>query len=142
MGMASVAGTGNLRVLTPEEAREQGRRGGIASAKARREKRSMNEALTMIISLPMGKGKVIDLSKIKSIDDLKTANLTLKDKMLTNLALRSLTSDLSFTLLRDQIGEHPIDAETMRSSAIDNLATALTGTTEEDGEDNIDEVPS
>ena len=140
--MASVAGTGNLRVLTPEEAREQGRRGGIASAKARREKRSMNEALTMIISLPMGKGKVIDLSKIKSIDDLKTANLTLKDKMLTNLALRSLTSDLSFTLLRDQIGEHPIDAETMRSSAIDNLATALTGTTEEDGEDNIDEVPS
>jgi len=139
--MSSAAGIGNLKVLTSEEAREQGRKGGIASAKARREKRSMNEALTMIINLPMGKGKVLDLSKIKSIDDLKTANLTLQDKMLMNLAIRSLTSDLSFTLLRDQIGERPIDAETMRSSAIDNLASALSGVNE-GGDEHIDEIPS
>lgn len=95
----------------------------------------------MIINLPMGKGKVLDLSKIKSIDDLKTANLTLQDKMLMNLAIRSLTSDLSFTLLRDQIGERPIDAETMRSSAIDNLASALSGVNE-GGDEHIDEIPS
>ena len=42
----------NLRTLTPSEAREQGRRGGIASGQARRERKRLRQALEEALSLP------------------------------------------------------------------------------------------
>jgi len=138
-------GTGNMKNLRPpftsEEAREMGRKGAKASAEARRAKRDFAEALKILINLPEHSGKVADISKIKNIDDLKKANLTLGDRMLMKLAIRALNSDPSFALLRDQIGETPTDPETMKSSAIDNLANALKVTKQAEGDGHIDEVP-
>jgi len=139
--MASIVGMGNLRVLSPDEARKQGRKGGVASAEARRAKRDMAETLNILLRIPMKRGKVTDVENIKSVEDLKKANLTVRDMALAKLALRAINSDSSFALLRDQIGETPVDAETMRSSAISNLADALAGTTEEEADGHIDEVP-
>jgi len=44
-----VANIENLRVLTSEEAREIGRKGGIASGEARREKATMKKTLEMLL---------------------------------------------------------------------------------------------
>lgn len=41
----------NLRTLTPSEAREQGRLGGIRSGKARREKKRLRECLEECLSM-------------------------------------------------------------------------------------------
>ena len=42
----------NLKVLSPSEAREQGRRGGLASGAARRERRRMRDLLEVALSMP------------------------------------------------------------------------------------------
>lgn len=131
-----------IPVRSESEAREKGRKGGIASGRSKRAKRDFAEALRILIELPEHSGKVTDLSKVKNVEDLKTANLTLGDKMLVKLAIRALNSDQSFLLLRDQIGEHPVDSETMKSSAIENLAEAIREMNAPEAEDHIDEIPS
>ena len=47
----------NLKVPTSEEARENGRKGGIASGKARREKKSMRETLEMLLEMETKTGR-------------------------------------------------------------------------------------
>lgn len=47
--MARTANISNLRVPTSEEARENGRKGGIASGKARRKKRAMRELVELMM---------------------------------------------------------------------------------------------
>ena len=42
---------GNLKTLTPSEAREQGRLGGIASGQARRERKRLRECLEECLSM-------------------------------------------------------------------------------------------
>ena len=41
--------SGNLKTPTPEQARERGRKGGIASGKARREKKAFREAFSELL---------------------------------------------------------------------------------------------
>ena len=135
-----VGNASNLVPLTSERAREIGRKGAAASAASRREKRTMAEALKILLEMPNDKGKIADISKIKTVKDLKNLNLTLGDTILANLALRAVKSDFSFTLLRDQIGEKPLDAEAMKSSAIQSLAEALKGDGKE-ADDHTDEIP-
>ena len=67
----------NLKVLTPSEAREQGRRGGIASGEARRERRRMRDLLEVALAMPhydldgncMTKGEAIVASMIEHAID-------------------------------------------------------------------------
>lgn len=42
----------NLRVLSPSEAREYGRRGGVRSGEVRRERKAIRQALEEALSLP------------------------------------------------------------------------------------------
>lgn len=46
----------NLKTPTPKEARERGEKGGIASGKARRDKRTMRETLKVLLELTMTDG--------------------------------------------------------------------------------------
>ena len=57
----------NLRTLTSEQAREIGRKGGKASAEAKRVRREWKETLEIILGMPMRGGKVTDLSKMKDL---------------------------------------------------------------------------
>lgn len=47
----------NLKVLTSEEAREIGRKGGIASGKARAEKKAMRQVLQECLNMTNNKGQ-------------------------------------------------------------------------------------
>lgn len=47
----------NLKVPTSEEARKYGRKGGIASGKARREKKTMRETLEMLLEMETKSGR-------------------------------------------------------------------------------------
>ena len=45
-----MANNSNLRVLTPEQAREIGRKGGLASVEARRKRKTLKEELLLLLS--------------------------------------------------------------------------------------------
>ena len=70
----------NLRVPTSEEAREIGRKGGIASGKARKEKASLRKGLEAILNsdIRITKGAIYDTYKAYGID--------ISDKSLVELA--------------------------------------------------------
>lgn len=92
---------------TPSELREQTRKGGIASGKARREKRTLREAMTFM----MTKGELSEPVK----DMLRAEGLSEKDFTHTMVMTRSLIAkaeagDVSaYNAIRDIIGEKPTD---------------------------------
>ena len=51
---------------TFEERREIARKAGIASGKARREKKAIRETLEQLLSMPLKSGKKADIERIKS----------------------------------------------------------------------------
>ena len=72
---------------TKEEARELGRKGGIASGKARRERKTLKDELIMLLE-----------------DDDNNKKISVA------LLKRALDGDISaFTTIRDTIGEKPTD---------------------------------
>ena len=62
-----MAGIENLKTPTTAEARERGSLGGIASGKARREKKAMKETLETLLSMPLKNGQEADLDEIQSL---------------------------------------------------------------------------
>ena len=69
-----MANSENLRTLTTSEAREIGRKGGIASGEARQEKATFKKALQWLLDsdIKITNGKVVDTFKDMGID---TSNL-------------------------------------------------------------------
>lgn len=106
----------NEQNLTPfgskrnhEETVKNAKKGGIASGKARREKKAMRELAQAILSMPVKKGqKTADIDKAKAVEDLVGKNLTVQEVALLKIAqsaMRGNTKDLEF--LRDTAGEKP-----------------------------------
>lgn len=82
----------NLRpVKTKEEARERGKRGGIASGKAKRKKKMLRECLEILME--------------RKIGDMTTA-----DAISVALVEKALSGDTkAFEVIRDTLGQKPID---------------------------------
>lgn len=84
------------RDLTSEEAREMGRRGGIASGESRRARKTFKEAIKILLE-----------TQVKDADgELKT----IQDIGLDALAKKLMDGDLNtFLAFRDTIGEKPTE---------------------------------
>ena len=83
----------NLRALTSEEAREIGRKGGLASVRARRDKRTLQEALKALLQAPA--------------DDDGNSGMEL---MATVLFQKALSGDVrAITEIRDTTDGKPAD---------------------------------
>ena len=77
----------NLKTLSPNEAREQGKKGGIASGQARRERKALKDELLLLL---------------ESGDA--------QQRLCTALLERAFNGDTkAFEIIRDTIGERPID---------------------------------
>lgn len=89
-----MAGKNNLNpVRSTEEARERGKKGGIASGEARRKKKTIRETLEMMLS-----GKMPD-------------GATRQDAIVVALMEKALSGDVrAFEAIRDSIGEKPVNA--------------------------------
>ena len=89
-----MAGKNNLNpVRSTEEARERGKKGGIASGEARRKKKTIRETLEMMLS-----GKMPD-------------GATRQDAIVVALLEKALSGDVrAFEAIRDSIGEKPVNA--------------------------------
>ena len=93
---------------TPEERRELGRKGGIASGEAKRKKKAMRERLEILLDLPIKSGKVADPESIKNFASLKGKNITVQDAMMIAQIQKALKGDTTAAaFVRDTAGENP-----------------------------------
>lgn len=94
--------------MTPEQRRENGRKGGIASGEAKRRKKAMRERLEILLDLPMKSGKLKDVEEIKNFAALKGKNITVQDAMMIAQIQKALKGDTTAaTFIRDTAGQKP-----------------------------------
>lgn len=89
-----MAGKENLKpVRTKSEARERGKKGGIASGEKRREKKAMKETLETLLQMPLKSGKATDLDEIKNIAALKGKNITVQEAIMLAQIQKAMKGD-------------------------------------------------
>lgn len=100
--------TNEFSLMTPEQRRECGRRGGIASGEAKRAKKAMKERLEILLELSMKAGKAADIESIKNFAALKGKNITVQDAMLIAQIQKALKGDTNAAVfVRDTAGQNP-----------------------------------
>lgn len=84
----------NLKIIrTESEAREKGRKGGIASGESRRRKKTLKELMNSIATMPLRDGEVTDIDKIKSLASAKGKNITVEEAFALSLTQKALSGD-------------------------------------------------
>jgi hypothetical protein len=103
-----MAGKDNLKVPTSEEARINGRKGGKASAEARRRKKTFKEVTNAMLSLKM---------RQETVDALQSAIMTASDEITADEAIvlaqiiKAAQGDTTAAAwVRDTVGEKPGDS--------------------------------
>ena len=103
-----MAGVDNLKIPTSEEARRNGKKGGIASGKARRRKKAMRERLEILLNMPIKAGKIKDIEEIKNFAALEGKNITVEDALMIIQIQKALTGDTTAAaFIRDTSGQKP-----------------------------------
>lgn len=94
--------------MTPEERRENGRKGGLASVKARREKKAMKDNLASLLSMSLKSGKIADVDTIKNFAALNGKNVTVQDAILIKQVQKAMKGDTKAAeFIRDLSGNKP-----------------------------------
>lgn len=98
----------NLKTPTPSEARENGKKGGIASGKARRAKKAMKETLEELLTMPIKDGKFDDIERIKSLASMKGKNISIQEAIMLAQIQKALKGDTNAArFVRDTMGQDP-----------------------------------
>lgn len=96
--------------MTPEERREHGRKGGIASGESKRKKKAMRETLDVLLAMPMKSGKYADIEEIKNFAALKGKNINVQEAMIISMLQRAMRGDVKAAeWIRDTAGQKPVD---------------------------------
>lgn len=112
--------------LTSEELRERARKGGVASGKARREKKAMRETLELLLSMALKDGDVANIEKIKSIASLNGKNITVQDAIMLKQIQKAMKGDTrAAEYIRDTSGNKPKEGVEL-SGTVNNPFAGLT----------------
>ena len=97
-------------MMTPEQRRENGRKGGIASGEAKRKKKAMRETLDVLLAMPMKSGKYADVESVKNFAALKGKNINVQEAMIISMLQRAMKGDVKAAeWIRDTAGQKPVD---------------------------------
>lgn len=97
-------------LMTPEQRRANGRKGGIASGEAKRKKKAMRETLDVLLAMPMKSGKFADIESIKNFASLKGRNINVQEAMIISMLQRAMKGDVKAAeWIRDTAGQKPVD---------------------------------
>jgi len=103
-----VANVKNLRPSSPEEARENGRKGGQASAVVRQKKKAMREMAELVLGSPVPVSK--SLAKQLEALGFEPTDANIQLLSLLAVAKHATKGDLpALQFLRDTAGEKPAD---------------------------------
>lgn len=102
----------NEQNLTPvkstSEARERGRNGGIASGKARREKKAIKDIVELVLQMPLQNGKKTSVESIKNLASAKGQNISVQEALVLKLTQKALSGDIkALRLLLEMAGQDP-----------------------------------
>lgn len=119
----------NLKPFTSdqnrEEAKKNGRKGGIASGEARRRKRDAKEILEIFLSMQINNGKAADIEGIKNFMDMQGKNITVEEAMHLKMVQKALKGDLNaYNMALSIVGDKP--AEKVKIDANVNPVAELT----------------
>lgn len=112
--MINPKGLENLTPLHPtkEEAKEAGKLGGVASGKARRQRKLMRQQMEMLLELPIKSKKIQEQLKELGID---SDELTNQMALIVSMYQKALKGDTkAFEILRDTIGQKPVDVHEVK----------------------------
>lgn len=91
--------------LTSDELRARAMKGGIASGKARREKKAMKETLGTLLSMPLKDDAVADLESIQSLAALNGKNITVQEAIMLKQIQKAMKGDTrAAEFVRDSSG--------------------------------------
>ena len=79
--------------LTSEQLRARATKGGIASGKARREKKAMKETLSVLLSMKLQDGRGADIETIRSISALKGKNISVQEAIMLAQIKKAMKGD-------------------------------------------------
>lgn len=123
-------------VQSKEEAKSRGRKGGIASGKARREKRLMRETLDLLLNMPVKDGQFADVESICNFASIKGKNISVQDAILIAQIQKAMKGDTrAAEYVRDTIGQKPTESIDMSM----NLPDPFEGLTTEELKKMIDD---
>ena len=90
---------------TPEERTERAIKMGIASGKARREKKAMKDTLATLLSMPLKDGMADDIDGIQSIASLNGKNITVQEAIMLAQIKKAVKGDTKAAeFVRDSSG--------------------------------------
>ena len=100
--------TNEFAKMTPEQRRENGRKGGIASGEAKRAKKAMRERLEILLEMNLKSGRGADIESIKNFAELKGKNITVQDALMIAQIQKALKGDTNAAVfVRDTAGQNP-----------------------------------
>ena len=109
-----------------EEAKKNGRKGGIASGIARRQNADIKKRLREIANMALRDGKI---DEIKTLADAKNANLSISDALLVKLVLMALNGNIkAMNKLMEMLGSADAEAQEASQSVSSGFVDALNGT--------------
>lgn len=100
-----------LSERTKSEQREIARQGGINSGKARRQKRTMKETMTILMSMSIKTGDVPDIEEIQSVAELNNLNMDVNTAICIKQALKAVKDGdtRAAEFCRDTSGNKPVE---------------------------------
>lgn len=106
-----MANEDNLKpVRSKSEARARGKNGGIASGKARREKKLFKETLESLLTMPLQNGKSLGIDEIQSFAAVKGQNISVQEAILIGQVQKAMKGDTrAAEYVRDTIGQRPTE---------------------------------
>lgn len=116
----------NLKTPSAAEARERGKLGGIASGKARREKKAMKDTLEALLTMQLKTGKAADIEKIQSLATLSGKNINVQEAIMLAQIKKALKGDTrAAEFVRDASGNKIADSVNVNGN-INNPFAGLT----------------
>lgn len=111
---ASLANLTNINDnVSKEEKKEAGRKGGIASGKARREKRDMQKRIQDIFDMTIAGGRE---GKFNNLSEASGQNLSVIDACILKQVQKAMKGDTrALEFLRDTAGMKPVDKKEVKS---------------------------
>lgn len=111
-----MANNENLKpVRTTDEARKRGAAGGKKSGEARRQKKTMEQSLQILLNLAVSDSTLTDPTDNDVFNKVKGKNLTVQDKILVEVIKKALKGDLkAIEFLRDTSGQKPVDKKNVK----------------------------
>ena len=116
---------------TPSQRRENARKAGIASGKARAEKKKLKDIARIMLEMEIGEGKKANIEMTKHVNTLTDKKMTVAEAMMMVQVQKALKGNhKAFEVLRDLIGENPNNKQETQNEELSKLDELLSQMTE------------